>query len=84
MACYYLEEAGLDRPVPIQSLWGRSFWSANHLRDLVRDYVAEAVGCSYFVHAPKGTSFAQIAGTAGLRWTVEECFLLVKFSADQR
>ena len=32
----------------------------------------------YFVHAPKGTSLAEIAGAAGLRWTVEECFLRAK------
>jgi len=32
----------------------------------------------YFVHAPKGTSLAEIAGAAGLRWTIEECFLRAK------
>ena len=32
----------------------------------------------YFVHAPKGTSLADIAGAAGLRWTIEECFLRAK------
>jgi SRSO17 transposase len=32
----------------------------------------------YFVHAPKGASLAEIAGAAGLRWTVEECFLRAK------
>ncbi|NJO36917.1 MAG: hypothetical protein HC871_03905 [Rhizobiales bacterium] len=40
------EEAGLERPYRIQSLLGRSSWSADHLRDLVRDYVVEAPGCS--------------------------------------
>ena len=40
------EEAGLERPYRIQSLLGRSSWSADCLRDLVRDYVAEALGCS--------------------------------------
>jgi len=38
------EEAGLERPYRIQSLLGRSSWSADHLRDLVRAYVAEALG----------------------------------------
>jgi SRSO17 transposase len=33
---------------------------------------------SYFVHAPKGTSLAEMAGAAGLRWTIEECFLRAK------
>lgn len=32
----------------------------------------------YFVHAPKGTSLAEMAGAAGLRWTIEECFLRAK------
>lgn len=38
------EEAGFERPYRIQSLLGRSSWSADHLRDLVRDYVAQALG----------------------------------------
>ena len=38
------EEAGLDRPYRIQSLLGRSSWSADALRDLVRDYVSDALG----------------------------------------
>lgn len=28
----------------------------------------------YFVFAPIGTSLAELAGAAGLRWTIEECF----------
>ncbi len=32
----------------------------------------------YFVHVPKDTSLAEIAGAAGLRWTIEECFLRAK------
>ena len=28
----------------------------------------------YFVFAPTGTSLAELAGAAGLRWTIEECF----------
>lgn len=38
------EEAGLERPYRIQSLLGRSSWSADALRDQVRGYVAEALG----------------------------------------
>ena len=38
------EQAGLDRPHRIQSLLGRSMWSADALRDRVRDHVAEAIG----------------------------------------
>jgi SRSO17 transposase len=32
----------------------------------------------YFVHARKGTRLAEMAGAAGLRWTIEECFLRAK------
>ena len=28
----------------------------------------------YFVFAPKGATLAELAGAAGLRWTIEECF----------
>ena len=28
----------------------------------------------YLVFAPKGTTLAELAGAAGLRWTIEECF----------
>ena len=38
------EQAGLDRPYRMQSLLGRSSWSADALRDVVRDYVFEALG----------------------------------------
>lgn len=38
------EEAGLERPYRIQSLLGRGSWSADALRDLVRDYVSDALG----------------------------------------
>ena len=38
------EQAGLDRPHRLQSLLGRGRWSADALRDRVRDYVAEALG----------------------------------------
>jgi SRSO17 transposase len=38
------EATGLEGPYRFQSLLGRSSWSADHLRDLVRAYVAEALG----------------------------------------
>ena len=38
------EEAGLDRPYRIQSLLGRSSWSADALCDIVRGYSVETLG----------------------------------------
>ncbi len=38
------EQAGLDRPYRMQSLLGRSSWSADDLRDVVRNYALEALG----------------------------------------
>jgi len=32
----------------------------------------------YFAYAPEGTVLAELAGAAGLRWTIEECFLRAK------
>jgi SRSO17 transposase len=32
----------------------------------------------YFAYAPTGTPLADLAGAAGLRWTIEECFLRAK------
>ncbi|MCV6548077.1 MAG: hypothetical protein OIF56_12500 [Cohaesibacter sp.] len=32
----------------------------------------------YFAYAQEGTSLARLAGAAGLRWTIEECFLRAK------
>lgn len=32
----------------------------------------------YFAFAPKGTTLAELAGVAGLRWTIEECFQRAK------
>ncbi len=32
----------------------------------------------YFAYAPQGTSLAELAGAAGLRWAIEECFLRAK------
>ena len=70
------EEAGLERPYRIQSLLGRSSWSADGLRDLVRDYVVEALGCADGVLVIDETGFLkkgrhsvgvgrQYSGTAG-------------------
>jgi len=38
------EQVGFERPYRMQSLLGRSAWSADALRDDVRDYVFEALG----------------------------------------
>lgn len=32
----------------------------------------------YFVHAPQNMPLEELAGAAGLRWTIEECFLRAK------
>jgi SRSO17 transposase len=32
----------------------------------------------FFAYAPQGTSLAELASAAGLRWTIEECFLRAK------
>ncbi len=32
----------------------------------------------YFAFAPSGTGLAELAGAAGLRWTIEECFQRAK------
>jgi SRSO17 transposase len=32
----------------------------------------------YFAYAPTGTLLAELAAAAGLRWTIEECFLRAK------
>jgi len=75
------EEAGLARPYRIQSLLGRSRWSAEALRDRVRGYVAEALGDADGVLVVDETGFLkkgvqsvgvarQYSGTAG---RVENC-----------
>ena len=33
---------------------------------------------SYLVFAPVGTTLSELAGVAGLRWTIEECFQRAK------
>lgn len=75
------EEAGFERPYRIQSLLGRSSWSADVLRDLVRDYVSEALGDPGGVLVVDETGFLkkgvhsvgvgrQYSGTAG---RIENC-----------
>ncbi|MEJ2410272.1 MAG: IS701 family transposase [Novosphingobium sp.] len=70
------EEAGLDRPYRIQSLLGRSAWSADVLRERVQDYVMAALGDSGGVLVVDETGFLkkgahsvgvarQYSGTAG-------------------
>jgi SRSO17 transposase len=70
------EQAGLDRPYRMQSLLGRSSWSADALRDEVRGYVFEALGDPDGVLVVDETGFVkkgvhsvgvarQYSGTAG-------------------
>jgi len=75
------EEAGFERPYRIQSLLGRSTWSADALRDLIQDYVSQALGDTGGVLVVDETGFLkkgvhsvgvgrQYSGTAG---RVENC-----------
>lgn len=75
------EEAGYERPYRMQSLLGRSSWSADALRDLVRNYVVEALGSRDGVLVVDETGFLkkgkhsvgvgrQYSGTAG---RIENC-----------
>jgi SRSO17 transposase len=75
------EEAGLDRPYRLQSLIGRSSWSADELCDRVRHYVIDALGNADGVLVVDETGFVkkgehsvgvarQYSGTAG---RVENC-----------
>lgn len=70
------EQAGLERPYRIQSLLGRSAWSADALRDRVREYVLETLGDEGGVLVVDETGFLkkgthsvgvarQYSGTAG-------------------
>ena len=70
------EQAGMERPHCIQSLLGRGRWSADAVRDRVRDYVAEALGDEAGVLVVDETGFPkkglhsvgvarQYSGTAG-------------------
>ena len=51
------EQAGLERPWRIQALLGRSRWEADALRDDVRRYVVEALGCASGVLVVDETGF---------------------------
>lgn len=75
------EQAGLEKPYRIQSLLGRSSWSADCLRDLARDYSVEALGDAGGVLVIDETGFLkkgkhsvgvgrQYSGTAG---RIENC-----------
>ena len=75
------EEAGLARPFRLQSLLGRSSWSADRLNELVRGYVVEALGDADGVLVIDETGFLkkgthsvgvarQYSGTAG---RIENC-----------
>src|SRR5690606_26409426 len=75
------EQAGLERPYRMQSLMGRSSWSADELRDVVRSYVIEALGDPDGVLVVDETGFLkkgdqsvgvarQYSGTAG---RIENC-----------
>lgn len=75
------EQAGLEGPYRMQSLLGRSSWSADELRDVVRGYVIEALGDADGVLVVDETGFLkkgdqsvgvarQYSGTAG---RIENC-----------
>ena len=75
------EQAGLERPWRIQALLGRSRWEADDMRDDVRNYVVEALGCASGVLVVDETGFLkkgrhsvgvgrQYSGTAG---RIENC-----------
>jgi SRSO17 transposase len=79
------EQAGLGRPYRIQSLLGRSVWSADRLRDRVCTYVGEALGDPDGVLVIDETGFLkkgthsvgvarQYSGTAG---RIENCQVAV-------
>jgi SRSO17 transposase len=75
------EQAGYARPYRIQSLLGRSSWSAEALRDRVRDYAVSALGdpagvlvvdeTGFLKKGPHSVGVArQYSGTAG---RIENC-----------
>lgn len=86
------EEAGLDRPYRIQSLLGRSGWSADALRNVVQDYVLAALAGEDSVLVVDETGFLkkgthsvgvarQYSGTAG---RIENCQVGVFLSYASR
>ena len=75
------EQAGLERPWRMQTLLGRSRWEADALREEVRRYVVEALGCASGVLVVDETGFLkkgrhsvgvgrQYSGTA---WRIGNC-----------
>jgi len=63
------EEAGLARPYRIQSLLGRSSWSADALRDRVRRYALDALGDPDGVLVIDETGFLKKgAHSVGVAW----------------
>ncbi len=75
------EQAGFEQPWRMQALLGRSRWEADALRDEVRSYVVEALGCESGVLVVDETGFLkkghhsvgvsrQYSGTAG---RIENC-----------
>jgi len=75
------EQAGFSRPWRIQALLGRSHWDANRMRDIVFNYVVEALGDPSGVLVVDETGFVkkgehsvgvarQYSGTAG---RIENC-----------
>lgn len=86
------EEAGLDRPYRMQSLLGRSGWSADGLRERLEDYVVTALGDEGGVLVVDETGFLkkgthsvgvarQYSGTAG---RIENCQVGVFLSYASR
>jgi len=61
--------------VPLKHQAGHDFSRWLLARRSLRDPQAIAY---YFVHARTGTTLAELAAAAGLRWTIEECFLRAK------
>ena len=53
------KQAGLERPYRMQSLLGRGLWSADDLRDIVRDYLWKALGDSDDVLIVDETGFVK-------------------------
>ena len=61
--------------VPLNYRAGKGFSRWLLARRSLRD--PQAIAC-YFAYAPTGTTLAELAAAAGLRWTIEECFLRAK------
>ena len=56
----------------------RSDEGCEHWVLIRRNRADPAARAYYMVFAPTGTSLAELAGVAGLRWTIEECFQRAK------